>query len=631
MLTQVRSVLKGAVAWVVIILLIAAFALWQVPQISSLSGNAAVTVGDKRYSPQYVQSEFNRVVNVQRAESGGAFTPEDALASGLDQQILSSIIRASAIDSYADRMNLVVPREQIRKYLQNEPNFKNPATGRFDRMILTRALREFGMTAGEFEQRVAEDFRRQQLLEALVTRAPAPASLIDYTVLRETERRRIKYITVTEEMAGKAEEPTPDDLQSYYAANSPSFMQPEYRSFDVVYLRNEDFRNQSSAPEEELRRIYEVNKPRLYEKPELRTVRQLTFSSEAEARAARIQLQQGTSFEDLASQQGFTLDAVTKSDARQNDILDPSVGAALFADDMDPQGVTEPISTLFGFTIAQVVSITPPELTTFEEVRDEIENDYLNQGTRRALLDAVDQIEEIRDTGASLRNAAEEAGFDIVSVEPVDRFSFAPGGAIIPDIPGEVLAEVFAMEEGAESEAETLTDESGYYFAAVREIREPVLTPYEDVAEEVEQRWRKDERNRRIEGTVRALRDEISNGLTIEDAASQLDRAPITLVIDRAFENEVISRAFNEQIFYAEPGTVVSSPAALGEASILVVIDEIAVSPNAFPAEQRSLYQQYLGYQIDQELADVFVESVVDDFKVTTNEDRLNQAFGRVQ
>ena len=155
----------------------------------------------------------------------------------------------------------------------------------------------------------------------------------------------------------------------------------------------------------------------------------------------------------------------------------------------------------------------------------------LNQGTRRALLDAVDQIEEIRDTGASLRNAAEEAGFDIVSVEPVDRFSFAPGGAIIPDIPGEVLAEVFAMEEGAESEAETLTDESGYYFAAVREIREPVLTPYEDVAEEVEQRWRKDERNRRIEGTVRALRDEISNGLTIEDAASQLDRAPITLVI----------------------------------------------------------------------------------------------------
>ena len=269
MLTQVRSVLKGAVAWVVIILLIAAFALWQVPQISSLSGNAAVTVGDKRYSPQYVQSEFNRVVNVQRAESGGAFTPEDALASGLDQQILSSIIRASAIDSYADRMNLVVPREQIRKYLQNEPNFKNPATGRFDRMILTRALREFGMTAGEFEQRIAEDFRRQQLLEALVTRAPAPASLIDYTVLRETERRRIKYITVTEEMAGKAEEPTPDDLQSYFAANSPSFMQPEYRSFDVVYLRIEDFRSQSSAPEEELRRIYEVNKPRLYEKPRI--------------------------------------------------------------------------------------------------------------------------------------------------------------------------------------------------------------------------------------------------------------------------------------------------------------------------------------------------------------------------
>ena len=62
MLSQVRGVLKGAVAWVFVILLILGFALFGVPNITEFSSNAAINVGGEKYSAQFVQQEFNQIV-----------------------------------------------------------------------------------------------------------------------------------------------------------------------------------------------------------------------------------------------------------------------------------------------------------------------------------------------------------------------------------------------------------------------------------------------------------------------------------------------------------------------------------------------------------------------------------------
>ncbi len=71
MLSQVRGALKGAVAWIVIILLVAAFALWQVPNASQLLGSSAVTVGGESFSQRAVSSEFDQTFQRAARESGG--------------------------------------------------------------------------------------------------------------------------------------------------------------------------------------------------------------------------------------------------------------------------------------------------------------------------------------------------------------------------------------------------------------------------------------------------------------------------------------------------------------------------------------------------------------------------------
>ncbi|MHA7872267.1 MAG: peptidylprolyl isomerase, partial [Hyphococcus sp.] len=515
MLSQVRGVLRGPLAWLVVVLLILAFALWGVPELRQLTQTSAISVGGENYSAQFVQSEFNRLVNRRRQESGGQFTQADALASGLPDQVVSSIATSGALKKLAESMNLAVPRELVRDFLQENENFQNPATGQFDQAVLQSILVNNGLAASEFERRIAEDLMRSQLVDALTAAGPAPMPMIDAILMRETERRRISYLIVTDEMAGKAAEPTPGDLQAYYEQNPGAFTAPEYRTFQVLELRAEDFREGLETPEEELQRLYEINKPRLYDIPETRTIYQLTYDSETEAQAAVAALRQGKSFEEVAAERGLSLEQVTFADAKKSDILNPAVAEAAFNPGLAEGDVADPVQSLFGWSVVQVASIKAPETKTFEDVRDELEADYLENDTRRALLNAIDEIEEERDTGAPLESAAESAGVAVRTIGPVDRAGLNPDGESLAGFSPEALAEAFRLEEGEETEALDLPSRDGYYFVALREITPPQLKAYDDVRDAVERRWREEERNTRISATVRSVREAVEAGASL--------------------------------------------------------------------------------------------------------------------
>lgn len=631
MLQKVRSSLKGIVVFVFVGLLILAFALVDVPNVNQFGSNAAVTVGDAQFSSRYVENEFNRALQVRRQETGGSFTREDALATGLADQVVNSIATTAAISQFTDRLGLAMPRELVRDYLRENENFQNPATGQFDRFVLESLLQRNNISVEEFENRVAEDLMRSQLVMSLANAGPAPAPLIEAALLRQTERRRIAYLTVTDEMAGTPAEPTLEDLQAYYDANIAEFTAPEYRTFDLLVLSRETYAEELSVPEEELRRIYDQSRERLYEEPEKRTLYQLTYETEVEAQAAVAALRQGEPFETVAQNRGLGPDAITFADAQARDILDPSVSEAAFAEGLEEGAILDPVQSLFGWTVVQIAGVTPPVSRSYEEVRDEIEAQFLENDTRRMILAAIDEIEEERDTGANLAAAAETAGLSVETVGPIDRFSFAPGGAIIDAIPGEALAEAFRLEEGDESEAIDFDDQRSYLFVSLREIVEPAPIAFEDVRDRVEQAWRNQERDQRISETVRGIREAVSGGQTLEEAAEPFERAPIEIVIDRRFENEIVSRSLNDQIFFADLGDLVSGPTALGAAQAVAEVRNVTFARNSVQLNEEEMFKQYLGFQLDQELLEAFVTEVREDFGVRVNRAQLDTLYADAQ
>ncbi|MGF1543738.1 MAG: SurA N-terminal domain-containing protein [Parvularculaceae bacterium] len=626
MLKQIRDSVKNIVFLFVMALIVLAFAAGEVPGLRNFAQPAALTVGDARFTRVDVENEFNRQITSRRVQSGGDFDRSQAIAEGLPLQIVQDMATRSALQQAARDIGLAMPRDVVRETLSSDPRFQNPRSGEFDLEALDGILRQYNLTAPEFERIMREDLLRGQLVDAAAAGPGAPPSIAAASLLREAERRDVAYVTVTEDMAGIPEEPTPDGLRQYYEENAALFTAPEQRRFTAVVLREADFRDGLETPEEELRRLYELNKARLYEQPEKRTLYQTNFDAEADAAAAAASLREGEEFEAIAERRGLSLDAVTFTDVSKADILDPAVADAAF--EAQPDAVVGPIKGLFGFTVLQIVDVTAPETQTFEDVREEIEGELLANDARKKLFEAVEAIEEARDTGATLVEAAEQAGLAVETYGPIDRFSFGPGGEIVDGVPGEVIAEAFALEEGAESVERELAEKAGYFFVAVDEVVPPAVKDFEIVEPEVERRWRTKERDGRIADAVGQIRQTIADGGTIEDAASPFDRAPIRETIDRRpDELGVLSPSLVERTFSAAKGDVVSGPAGDSGAQTVLLVEDVSYDAADGAAARLAALSQFVALQVDQELLDAYAVSLRQDLGVTVKTETIAEIF----
>lgn len=627
MLKQVRGALKGIVLWFFVALLVLAFALFQVPEVTDIVRKAPLRVGDQSISQQEIDAEFNRALASRRREDGAALTREEGVAEGLHTQVVESIAFRAALEQEAKSMGLAMPRTLVRAYLENDERFKNPRTGKFDLEAMSRILNENRFTVREFEELIRGDLLRNQLLNAVVASAPLPRAYTDALLLREIERRDVAYLTVTDEMAGIAEEPTPVALKAYYEANAKLFSAPEYRSFTAVILRESDFTADLTVDKAELLKRYEANRPRLYDKAERRTIYQVVYPTEAEAQGAAERLRTGAPFEAIAAERGLSLEAATFADIERSAIVDPAVSAAAFASDLAAGGVAGPIVGVFGFAVIQVASVTPATTTPFEDVREEIEQAFFAQDGKRRLFEAVERIENERDAGAALGVAAERAGLKVSKFGPVDSFSFGLGGEIVADLPASVLKVAFSRDEGEETEALPLDEGDGYFFLLVDEIRPSAVRPFEDVEDEVAVRLRREERQTRIAATVRQIRSALAEGKSLEEAAATYNRTPVVAALTRQSASEVFSPALLEQAFSAEKGSAISGAAGLGEAQIVAVINDISFDLSRINPTSAASFGQFVSNQINQELVETFATSVRDERGVRINSAQIDAMF----
>jgi peptidyl-prolyl cis-trans isomerase D len=630
MLKQMRAGLKSASAWLFVALLVPAFALWGVPELREFVQRPPMRVGDMAIPARALQAEYARAFERRREEAGGKYTPENARADGLGERVADQVATRAVLELEARRLGLVMPDRLVENYLKTNEAFKNPSTGKFDDLVLQNILRTNNLSVREFEEIIKKDLLRGQLISSLSAGAPAPAEFAEALILRETEQRRIGYLTVTEDLAGPAAAATDEAVRAYYDAHAAEFRTPEYRTFTAVILRPSDYSEGLAPPEDELRQTYEKNRARLYEEPEKRTLYQLVYDTEDAAKAAVASLGSGKPFEALARERGLSLAAATFTEITRKDVLDPAVGGATFANGLKAGDVVGPVKGMFGWTVAQIAAVTAPKTVPFEEARTALVDQYVSQATRKRLYETIEKLEEERDTGAPLAEAAKSVGVIAKTYGPVDSYSFAPGGAILADVPGEALAEAFQIAEGEESSAKEM-DGGGYFIVQVDDVRPPAAIPFEEVRDEATQKWRAEERRARIAAKVAEISKALEGGEKLADIAGRLNRAALERIVGRNENDSAFSAELLDRIFSADLGRAVSGPAGAGGAVTIAEIREIGFRRNAVSAPEETSFKQFLGYQLNQEMVEAYLASLRKDYGVKVDRDRLAQIFNESQ
>ena len=620
-----RGITTSWLSYIMIALLIAAFAVWGVTDIFTGSSEQVVaSVGSTDITAEQFRRDFQAEVNRQSQATRGQYDTQRARAEGLDLRVLADLIDSTAFRANIAELGLTVSDDQIRESIVNDGSFVGPF-GQFDRAKFEQLLSLSGYTEAQYVDFLRFVLSREQLVESVSSGIQAPVGMTELIYKYRREQRMASYIVMPPEAAGKIAEPTEEDLRAYHKAHTDDFTDPERRDFQFLLITPEKLSNDVNVSEEEIKELYDFRRDN-YVTPEKRQVEQITFADEESARAASMSIEDGVTFLKIALDQGKSPDDIALGEVTIDD-LSTEVGEAVFK--LEKDEISKPIKGPFGWVIARVLSVTEGSTQTLEEVSDSIRQQIALEKAGDSVFELAGVVEDALAEGATLAEAAARAALTLTTVKEIARTGQVRDGAPIDDLSTYpvILQTAFTQDVDEESEIRD-TNSGGYYFIEVQSITPPELLSLETVRDRVVEGWRDDALREKLKNNASALAERANGGSSFKQIADELGRAPVTEEVPRFGENETFSREVVDLLFKAAEGETVFGPVGSGQSYIVAKLDKITQPTPSDNANEIAALRLQLGDFISRSLTRQYLEGVKDDMGVVTYPQVVRRTLG---
>ncbi|HEY6918125.1 MAG TPA: SurA N-terminal domain-containing protein, partial [Tabrizicola sp.] len=452
----------------------------------------------------YARALQNQVAALSQ-QFGQQLSTQEALAFGIDKQVLQSVISRAALDNEAGRLGLSVGDEVVAAEIMKMDSFKG-ASGSFDREAYRFALNSRRMTEAEFETNLRRDISRELMQGAIAGGFAAPKVMTDTLYAWVAERRGFSMLRLTEaDLATPVAEPTEAELKAHYDAHIDRFTKAEAKRITYAALLPEAIAKDQPVDEAALKKMYD-DRISEFVVPERRIVERLVFPDQASADAAKAKLDAGTTFEALVAERGLTLDAIDMGDMSKADL--GAAGDAVFA---AAEGtVAGPVMSDLGPALYRVNSILAAEETSFEDAREMLAGEMQTDAARRAISDRVESIDDLLAGGATLEDLAKDEGLTLATVD------YVPGQQGDTTIEGYAAFRTAAEAVKSDDFPEAIVLEDGGLVALrLDEIVPAAPIPFDEAKEKVTEDWRKDAVAKALAARAAEIKTAIEGGAAI--------------------------------------------------------------------------------------------------------------------
>ena len=475
--------------------------------VTSFSGGVTKigSVGDTDITTNDYARALQAQVNAFAQQFGQQISVQEALAFGVDKQVLQDLVTRAALDNEAQRVGLSVGDEVVATELMGMDAFKG-VSGSFDREAYRFTLGRNNLTEAEFEGNLRHDITRELLQGAVAGGFAAPKSLTDTLYAWAAERRGFSMLRLGEaDLVTPLAEPTPEELQAHYDAHIDRFTKPEAKRITYAALLPDSIAKDQPVDDATLQAMYQ-DRIDEFVIPERRIVERLVFPDQAAADAARAKLDGGESFETLVSERGLSLDAIDLGDVAQDEL--GAAGADVFA--AAEGAVVGPAASDLGPALFRVVSILAAEETSFDAARDTLAIEIQTDAARRAIADQVEPVEDLLAGGATLEDLAKEAGLQLATVDYVPG---QQGSDAIEGYPAfRAAAEAITADDLPEV---VMLDDGGLVSLRLDEIVPAAPIPFAEAQEQVAEDWRKDALAKALSARAAEVKAAIDGGAAI--------------------------------------------------------------------------------------------------------------------
>ncbi len=629
MLVFLRKASQTLFAKILLLLLVLSFGVWGVSaSLFSNTSDTVVAVGDQSVSSADFAFAYQRQVTDMSNRFGMQLTTEQARAFGIESQVFSQLAAGAALDQLAADMNLGLSQDRLAQLIADDPAFKNSG-GNFDRALFSSRLRNAGLREDDYIEERSKVAIRSQIVDATADGFVAPKVLIDAIKAYRYENRDINYILLTNANIELIKAPDDATLAAWFETTKSGYRAPEYRSFNYVKLEPSDIADTASITDEQIREDYERRKAS-YEIAGTRTIEQLSFESREMAEAALEELQKGTSFDQLVTDQGKTAGDVLLGDFTRDRLPDPTLAEAAFAVTAEG-GTTGVVDGAFGPVILRVTNIKEGRTQSLDEVKEEIREALAEQAAITDLTAVHDQFEDLRAGGSTLKEAADQLQLQTVTVTDIDRRGLDSRETEVAGIPerDKLLADVFSTEIGVEALPVTLGN-NGFIWFDVTDIKAERERELAEVREKAIADWTAEQQRIALGAKAESLRQRIADGGNMEEVAAELALAVESKAgITRRTEDAVLGATAITAAFSGPQGTVATASGADPSTQILLTVTAVRDQPTGgVPLNEDEQIAQVANSAGD-DILDQMVGQLQSEYGVTINQALAQQAIVR--
>ncbi len=574
MLESLRNSVNSWTAKVLLALLVLSFAVWGISDVfTNRVATVVATVGEKEVTTEEFSVALSNDIQSLQRRAGRAISISEARQLGRDQIVLAQLSNRKALDAEAESLGLSAPPAAIREAIETASVFQGP-DGTFNRFSYETALRQEGLTPEEYEDGVRQDLARNAMLQAVGAGTAAPRALAATLHRYRNEQRILDYVLLSKSDAEDPGEPTDEQIATFHEENADRFSAPDYRALSWVALTPDNMADSIEIGEDRVAETY-ASRIGEFTLPETRTLDQLLFDDEEEAKDAKQRIDDGTAFARIAEERG----------ANKSDVSLGTVGKGELPDDLDvaafgatEPGVIGPVETAFGWTLLDIRGVRLETVTPLDDVKETIRRDLAMMEARDTILDESVAMDDEIAGGATLEEIAERTAALYATVGSIDATGRDPAGdavADLPAIPG-FLNAAFEAEEGVEPVL-VEADGGGYYALSVDGIIPATLRPLDEVKDDVIAAWKDAQRTEALAELANDMRARLEEGSTLAALATEQEKDVQTSPpVRRSDQTAPLTLAIVDSLFRADTGAVVGGEA--GDGYLIGTLKEVVAN-----------------------------------------------------
>ena len=511
MFAFIRRLSKSTVGTIVLALFLAAivasFAIGDIQNVLSGGGfsgssDSLVKVGSREVTDRDISRAMDRRLSEARQENPEA---DMSAISGDFDQLLSALVDAETLEAFASKFGFNLSKRLVDGQIANIPAAKG-LNGQFSEQSYRAFLQQQRVTDEEVRWIIRNGLLQQLMIAPAVVNARAPVGMARpyASILLEAREGDVAFVPTEAFRAGL--NPTPADIQRFYAANQRRYMLPEQRVLRVAKIGPELVANVQPS-DKEIADFYNANRA-TYAPKETRVITQAVVPDQAAANAIVQRIRGGQAFAAAAAPAGFSAaDISLGAQTREQftSVTNARIAAAAWG---AAQGaIVGPIQSENGWHVIKIESIERTGGRDLAAARAEISAKLAVDKRRQAIEAVVDTVQNSIDEGASFQEAAAAAKLSVTETPLITATGTSqsdPAYRFPADL-GPALKTGFELAENEPPLVEALPNDGGYVMVAPARVIAAAPAPLQSIRDRVAQDWIADQASQRARQLAQSI------------------------------------------------------------------------------------------------------------------------------